>query len=937
MSKIISLIFLYNKKMPYSEIAEQLISADSNSQRKDILAKFPDFDPLKLAFELKETYYKSWTTEPAKVQNAEFALQNLVELNPLDEIKALSLWVSGIAEITRGNLESAVNKLDKSADSFLIINKSHEAAKTQIGKLYALALLGRYDEAVACGLQARQVFLDYDDIYSVGKIEHNIGNLYWRRDFYAESEPYLISAHQRFTQINDEPQLAMVENCQAFVKALQNNFIDAEIIYKQALNRCKTDSLTVTEAEIEIGMSNLYLFQGNFNLALKFLERARKKYDSLGMPHQSANCQFEIADIYLELNLLPEAQEFYQLSAKTFSEFGMQSELGKCFLNLAKTLNLLNENEESLNYLIKAEKVFTAEGNEISIASVKFYEAQILFGENKIKAAETKAKKVLSSFKKGKNIRFELLGKWFLCEIYKTQGKFTEASKILVETLKSAENSLPQTEYLCLVSLGEITKNKEFLIKAVKLIENSRTMLSAEELRTSFSSDKLLPYNELIKLSLSENNLSEALSWIERSRSRTLLETMQGSKNIESQDAELADLRRELNWFYSRLYRETVSGLEVKNQKQSLRDEINLREKEYAEKLRRRQTVANIEFNEIDIFDLADLQKNLGEKTLIDYILLNEKISAFVVTENNIEFVEDIAVEKEVNIEIEQFLFQIKTARFQDKLSADNIKTAYARMLKHSQKLHNLLIQPLLQRIKSAQLVIIPCKYLHYLSFQALHNGNNFLVEDFEISYSPSASVWQKCSDRQFSSIGKALFVGVADERTPLIKTEIESLSKLFKKSNSLINEKATIENLQQNLAENSILHLACHGKFRADNPSFSFLKLYNQNLLINDTQNLNLKDCLVVLSACETGLSKIIAGEELIGISRGFLSAGASSLVLSLWAVNDSATLTLMQNFYQNILSKLSPQKSLQLAQIQLLKENSHPYFWSPFVIIGG
>jgi hypothetical protein len=101
----------------------------------------------------------------------------------------------------------------------------------------------------------------------------------------------------------------------------------------------------------------------------------------------------------------------------------MQSELGKCFLNLAKTLFLLNEYKEGENYLSKAKAVFIAEGNEISVASVNFFEANILFHENNIEAAEIKTKAAVRSFKKGKNIRFELLAKWFLGKIYKTQNK----------------------------------------------------------------------------------------------------------------------------------------------------------------------------------------------------------------------------------------------------------------------------------------------------------------------------------------------------------------------------------------------------------------------------------------------------------------------------------------------------------------------------------
>jgi CHAT domain-containing protein/Flp pilus assembly protein TadD len=922
--------------MPYAKIVKQLISTDSNAKRKKLLAEIAVTEHLKLAYKLKETCYVAWTTEPAKVKNAELVLQNLLELNPLDEIKALLFWVSGIAEITAGKFDSAVKNLDKSAEIFRRINREHESAKTQTAKLYALALLGRYDKAVLCGNEALRIFEKYNDEFEAGKVELNVGNLYWRRDFYAESEPYLISAHHRFSKINDVRHLAMVENCQAFVKALQNNFREAETIYKQALKRCKDDNLTVTEAEIEIGMSNLYLFQGKFDSALQFLERARKKYDSLGMPHQSANCVLEIADIYLELNLLPEARGFYELSATKFTEFGMQSELGKCFLNLAKTLFLSGENTESANYSMKAREVFIAEGNKLSAASVKFAEAHIFYRENKLEIAESTVKEALRTFKKSKSIRLELLAKRFLGEIYKLQGKPQKAEKLLLETLKSAKNNLPQIEYLCLVSLGEITKNEKFLIEAVKLIENSRTMLSAEELRTSFVSDKLLPYNELIKLCLRRQDFPEALVWSERSRSRTLLETMQTGTSNQSDDKQLTRLREELNWFYGRLYRESGSGLDVRKEKTKLRETINLREKEYAEKLRRRQISENTEFDEITGFSLANLQENLGETTLIEYISADEKISAFVISQNKIEFFQDIADEREVNRETEQFIFQIKTARFRHKLSPENQKTAFTRMLGHSNKLYDLLIRPFSQSIKTDNLTIIPTKFLHYLPFQALHNGDNYLIETAEISYSPSASIWLSCLKRYFNVPDSALLIGVSDEQTPLIKTEIEILGKLFKKSIKLVNEDATLENLHKNLPDTNVLHLACHGKFRHDNPSFSSLRLFNENLSVNDTRNLDLKNKLVVLSACETGLNKIVAGEELIGLARGFLSAGASSLVLSLWAVNDTATLDLMREFYRNLPKSSNPKKSLQAAQIKLLKKNPHPYFWSPFILVG-
>ncbi len=86
-----------------------------------------------------------------------------------------------------------------------------------------------------------------------------------------------------------------------------------------------------------------------------------------------------------------------------------------------------------------------------------------------------------------------------------------------------------------------------------------------------------------------------------------------------------------------------------------------------------------------------------------------------------------------------------------------------------------------------------------------------------------------------------------------------------------------------------------------------------------------------MTLSACETGLNKIFAGDEILGLARGFLAAGANSLVLSLWTVSDEATTELMKIFYENLQRGATVSASLRFAQSNFIKLCSHPYFWSP------
>jgi CHAT domain-containing protein/predicted negative regulator of RcsB-dependent stress response len=922
--------------MNQQELARKLIESTSD-ERAHLFAEHSQLAGVELAECFQQICYEIWTNEPQKVSIIVEILRELSDLTGNPEITAYLQWTRAIENLVNGRLKDCLVWLDKSEKSFKDSEKTHSAATTQISKLYALALLGRYDEAVACGLRARDVFRKENDLYSVGKIEHNIGNLYWRRDFYRESEPYLASAHRHFEQIGDQRQLAMVENCQAFVQALQNNFREAETVYEIALNRAAENDLTVTEAEIETGMSNLYLFQGRLDLALKFMERSRQKYDLLKMPHQSANCELEIADIYLELNLLPESVAFYEKTEAKFAELGMRAELARSLLSHAKALFLLEDAALAANLLDRAEKLFEAEGNLISAAVARLSKAQFYFRNNDLAKAENEAESALQAFIEGGNKRHELLARWLLGEIWLKRGKSEKAEEIFRRSLEAAAGQSRQIEYLCLVGLGKISGDEKFFLEAVKLVENSRSALSAEEFRTAFFSDKLFPFNELIKIRLAENNLSEALSWHERSRSRSLLDAMNGTAKNSAQNPETAKLREELNWFYSRINRRTASGLEARRDVSELRKMAATREQKLAELERRGRINEDASaVGEIRNFDLKTLQNILPDTTVIEFADFDDRLSAFVITGDDFEVFRFPVDLKTLRLEIEQFLFQIKTGRFLEKLSAENQRLATERLLRHSQIIYDALIRPLEKFCRAKRLVIVPTRFLHYLPFQVLHDGEKFLIEECEIVYAPSLSVLESCLSRKISPPESALLVGVADQNAPLIDAEIEMLGGLFNDSVKLKNEAATLENLRKNLEKAGVLHLACHGKFRLDNPDFSALNLFNENLTVKDARELNLRDKLVVLSACETGLNKIVSGEELFGLTRGFLSAGASALVMSLWTVNDKSTLDLMRRFYSEFLKGENPAKALKIAQTELLKDNAHPYFWSPFVFTG-
>jgi CHAT domain-containing protein len=132
---------------------------------------------------------------------------------------------------------------------------------------------------------------------------------------------------------------------------------------------------------------------------------------------------------------------------------------------------------------------------------------------------------------------------------------------------------------------------------------------------------------------------------------------------------------------------------------------------------------------------------------------------------------------------------------------------------------------------------------------------------------------------------------------------------------------------------------VAAHGQHRLDQPDLSYLELADGQLYADDLLQQDLSYELVTLSACETGRAVVAADEELIGIGRGLLYAGAGALILSLWQVADTpTTLTFMERLYRSLHAGSSKAAALREAQLSILEQDRqlHPAFWGAFQFIG-
>jgi CHAT domain-containing protein len=178
--------------------------------------------------------------------------------------------------------------------------------------------------------------------------------------------------------------------------------------------------------------------------------------------------------------------------------------------------------------------------------------------------------------------------------------------------------------------------------------------------------------------------------------------------------------------------------------------------------------------------------------------------------------------------------------------------------------------------------------------------------------------------------------MGVPDALAPYIAEEIQAVSRVLPAARVFVGDEATAERLRTYGSTSPFVHIATHGRFRSDNPMFSSIRLGSGPLSVIDLYQLRLSAELVTLSGCSTGLNAIVGGDELLGLARGLLYAGARAVLLTLWDAHDMSTADFMGAFYQHLQSSTNKAQALQLAMREVRGRYPHPFYWAPFILIG-
>jgi hypothetical protein len=457
---------------------------------------------------------------------------------------------------------------------------------------------------------------------------------------------------------------------------------------------------------------------------------------------------------------------------------------------------------------------------------------------------------------------------------------------------------------------------------SVAAIESVRGTISFEAAKIGFAGDKQTVYAALIGALAAQGDWRGALIVAERAKARALVDLLAQRRDLApppSNDARVRELFAQAATVESAVglaaTDDTVRGIKLIA---DARDTLGTAAPEAASLV----AVQNVDLDAIALRIGAD-------ERLIDYYAQGADLYAFVLGGSSVKG------------------FRLPAGGLDDEIRA--FREAIGRRDPHAaalgRALSERLLGPLRAELGVTKLTISPHGALHYLPFAALPEGEGYLIDRFSLRLIPSASTLLYLRTGRPQKPGKLLALGnpdLGDRALDLPNAQLEAvaLAAMFSDSRALVRADASKSAIKELGNGFSMLHFATHGRFDADAPLSSGLYLAkgresNGVLTVSDLYSVRWDVDLVTLSACETGLGKVASGDDVIGLTRGFLYAGARSIVASLWEVDDAATARLMESFYRN-LDGHEKREALRLAQIETRQQYPEPWFWAAFNILG-
>jgi CHAT domain-containing protein len=845
-----------------------------------------------------------------------------------------------------------------------------ELSKTQNVENHALA--------VQTAQEALALFQSANDSAGIAQTYAHLGRCYFAQDAMNEAtQSYELALKIWRQQANVQEEAQVLINL-GYIEAKKGEWLNGVSYLMQAQNLVDEQKDPEMMGRIASGMGFLFNESGlpesglaQYQRAMEYFREAKITRNYNRMLLRIGYTHFVLKNYSAALSDLQQALVSFENSTDPTAKL----DVAECHEHMGRVYIAIGQYQLALQHLAPVPAIYNSTDNRSDAAQAEaligqVYEKQGLI--SRARASYLEASRVLREVSDRVNdaaVRFAL-GRLEL-----NSGNYAAAENYLKESIENTEDI------------------RRYLSARVFAAAFSASVHERYEAYI----ECLMRKHSLQRLQGSEVSAFEAS---ELARARSLSELLRDTQTtlLNGVDPQLAQKEKTLRQAIRAKVDQTVALLATNYKKEEL-DKLegsltSLREqyKQLTAKLRQMNPDYD-RLKEPSSYSLAQIQKFVvddDQTVLLEYLLGRNASYVWVVTHNGIRVFElpkaDVITDA--------------VRRVYDNLSKEPGAETNDQLTKATAALREIVLAPVAAQLTAPRVIVVADGALNYIPFQLLPdaaNNNEPLVAKYEVVNAPSASILgQLRQERQQrrprskvlaafgdpvfasnyaqfkSSPSRELLASATAEPWQRAWRDVELESDTFDPSviQPLAYSKYELKNLSDiagpasfvatgfdasrqmlettDLSKYAILHFATHGLLNPKTPELSgfFLSMVDTNgheqngfITMQDVYRLQAPVDLVVLSACRTGLGKDVRGEGLIGLTRGFMYAGASSVVASLWKVDDEATAELMKHFYENMLRKgMRPAEALRVAQNALRQDPQwqSPHFWAGFTLQG-
>ncbi|MGD8905095.1 MAG: CHAT domain-containing protein, partial [Anaerolineae bacterium] len=665
-------------------------------------------------------------------------------LGLLAEANALSI---GLGEYQRG-----VELYDEAAAIYEAHGEPVRQARSQIGKIYALGHLGRYQEAQEAGEWASQILEDHARWEPLASLTLNLGILHGRLGEDAKSLAYFDRARELYVQLGKErePLLSWIDQDRAI--ALRNlGRFEESIAANQGAWQLMTESgQTVEAARPQQALAITYFVLGRYNEAMVHLDQARKVFLEDGRQRDAILVELYITDCLLQLRRFPDVLDKCRQIREGFTELGTRFEVAQALLNEAVAYAGLTRTSEAIDSLVEARQMFVAEGNRLWVACTDLEMALLYLQQSRFSESFEIAHACARTFRSQELPVRQARAHLIAARAAFSLSQYDQARQRVERTLDLAESrdipSLTYQAYHLLGALavaeGDLEQGLAEYDRAICEVERLRGRLMVE-FRVGFVGDKQDIYEDMVDLCLQLDRPRLALEYAERAKSRALLDLLAyrldlGVRAKSETDRPLVEDLVRLRAERDRLYRRWEGGEEPGEESRA--DPDQSRQQAYGAVLALEKQITetwhqllvrNADYaRDASLWQVRTepVQPYLDPDTaLVEYFVCHGQLVAFVVSEERID-----AYRLAGDTDQVRRLIQLLWLNLRAVPSGNIMQTAHraANAQGVLLRLYDHLFAPLSDALRFyPKLIVVPHGSLHYLPFQALYDGTAFLLE----------------------------------------------------------------------------------------------------------------------------------------------------------------------------------------------------------------